>query len=248
MDITSVDKLLLAVVFLIPGFVAMKVYSVLTSSERLDASKALVDALAFSCLTYAAFSWAILWVREVQLAAFHPVWFGVFCVALLFIAPAIAAVALFAARRLRSVARWLPHPVGKPWDFVFSRREQAYVIVTLNSGRRIGGFYGGESFASSHPYEEQIFIETVWDIDDEQGFKEKHTRSRGMMISGANIETIEFIGLYDDDEQRQADAGNRERRVSTNGAKGVSTDQQGGRRVPAAEEHRPTSSAAGTQE
>jgi hypothetical protein len=224
MDITSVDKLLLAVVFLIPGFVAMKVYSVLSSSERLDGSKALVDALAFSCVIYAAFSWAILWVHEVQLAERHLFWFGAFCVVLLFVVPAGAAALFFEIRRSRWVVQWLPHPVGKPWDFVFSRRERFYVIVTLKSGRRIGGFYGSESFSSSHPYEEQIFIETVWDIDGEQGFIETHVRSRGMMIFGAEIETIEFIGLYDVNEQAEGNDEDNERRVPAT-AEGLPADE-----------------------
>ncbi len=215
MDITSVDKLILAVAFLIPGFVAMKVYSVISSNERLDASKSLVDALAFSCVVYAAFCWAILWVINAHLATLHPAYFAAFCAGILFIAPTAAAILLFSARRARWLARWLPHPVGKPWDFVFSRREQAYVIVTLTSGRRIGGFYGGESFSSSYPYDEQIFIESVWDVDEEQGFLAKHVRSRGMIVSGANIQTIEFIGLYDDEKEPEPSKGSGERRLST---------------------------------
>jgi hypothetical protein len=246
MDITSVDKVLLAVVFLIPGFVAMKVYSVLSSSERLDGSKALVDALAFSCVIYAVFSWAIIWVHETRFAERHLFWFSIFCVGLLFVAPAGAAALFFEVRRSRWVVQWLPHPVGKPWDFVFSRRERFYVIVTLKSGRRIGGFYGSESFSSSYPYEEQIFIETVWDIDEEQGFIETHVRSRGMMIFGADIETIEFIGLYDVDKQAEGNSGDSTRRLAAAG-EGVPANKQSGRGISAAEESSTAAAASGTE-
>src|SRR5258708_2482416 len=118
MDITSVDKLLLAVVFFIPGFVAMKVYSIFSAGERLDASKSLVDALSFSCMIYAAFSWAIVPVYQNRWSISHPLWFTLFVVLLLFVAPASAAIALFRARTLRFFSARLPHPVGKPWDFV----------------------------------------------------------------------------------------------------------------------------------
>lgn len=245
MDITSVDKLYLAILFFIPGFVAMKVYSIVSASERLDASKAFVDALSFSCMIYAAFSWAILWARDAHLAADHPNWFIAFCVGLLFVAPTVSSLIFYRLRRARWVGRWLPHPVGKPWDFVFARRESFYVIIKLKSGQRIGGFYGGESFSSSAPCEEQIFIETVWDVDEDQGFVQKHVRSRGMLISGANIETIEFIGLEDDEQQPEASTGNGAGRMAT--AERLSTDTTGtGSRPPALQEHHSAASAAST--
>jgi len=206
----------------------MKTYSVF-SGERLDASKALVDALAYSCLIYAAFSWAIYWVQTVGRYQFPLFCYAAFWTAILFLVPAGGALLWFFLRRTRWMASLLPHPLGKAWDYVFSRREQSYVIITLTSGKRIGGAYGGDSFASSYPYDEQIYVEEVWDLDEEQGFRQRHVRSRGMLISASNIESIEFIGLYDDgqDQHKQSQDAN-ERRVST-AEQGVSTEQSGGR-------------------
>lgn len=194
MDITSINKLLLAIAFFIPGFVAMKLYGILSSGERLDASKSMVDAVSFSCMNYAVWSWLIILVFRYEWIKFYPGWFLMFVIFVLFFAPAGSSVFFFYLRKKGFFVKWLPHPVGKPWDFVFSRRESCYVIIFLKGGRRIGGYYGPESFVSSYPYEEQIFIEKVWRVDEEEGFIEEHTRTKGMMISGANIETIEFIG------------------------------------------------------
>ncbi|WP_277623049.1 DUF6338 family protein [Burkholderia seminalis] len=241
-DITSVDKLYLAVLFLIPGFVCMKTYSIF-NGERLDASKALVDALAYSCLIYAAFSWAIYWVQTIGRYQLPLFCYVVFWTAILFLVPAGGAVSWFFLRRTRWMASLLPHPLGKAWDYVFSRREPSYVIITLTSGKRVGGAYGGDSFASSYPYDEQIYVEEVWDLDEEQGFSQRHVRSRGMLISANNIESIEFIGLYDDgQDQRQQTKDANERRLST-AEQGVSTEQSGGR-LPTTEGQSATAPAA----
>lgn len=116
----------------------------------------------------------------------------------LFIAPTTVALGWAYLRKHKWLLSILPHPTGKAWDYVFSRREILYVIITLRTGKRIGGAYGANSFSSSGAHEEQIFIEEVWDVDEDQGFIRKHTRTRGMLISNSQIESIEFIGLYDE--------------------------------------------------
>ena len=56
---------------------------------------------------------------------------------------------------------------GKPWDYVFSRRQAYWVIVHLRDGRKIGGRFDRKSFASSYPADEQIYIEEVWRLDED---------------------------------------------------------------------------------
>lgn len=224
MDVLSMDKLYLAVLFIVPGFIGMKFYSILVAGDKLDASKAVVDAVAFSCLNYAIFSWAIFWAQASQLKVEHPVAYAVFWFVVLFVGPLLCSAALVCLRRSRWLSRWLPHPTGKAWDHIFGTRECFYVIITLKSGKRFGGTYGSESFASSYPYEEQIYVEETWDVDDEEGFVRRHFNSRGMFVVGANIESIEFIEPSNEPERPEETgcAGIRPGRVSTAG-EGVST-------------------------
>lgn len=236
MDISGVDKLYLVVLFVIPGFIGMKFYGIAVAGDKLDASKAVVDAIAFSCLNYAMFSWLIYWVQTSNLKFDYPVAYVACWVFVLLFAPILCAAALIALRHSKMVARWLPHPTGKAWDYIFSRREQFYLIITLKSGKRLGAAYGPGSFASSFPCEEQIYVEEVWDVDEAQGFTRVHTNSRGMLISGANIESIEFIGPYHEPEQAndEASTGNWTGRVSTDGKARLSTDgDESGGRLPA---------------
>ncbi|MDC6294139.1 DUF6338 family protein [Ralstonia pseudosolanacearum] len=225
MDISSVDKLYLVILFIIPGFIGMKFYGLLVSGDRLDASKALVDALAFSCLNYAVFSWAIYWVQISELSASRPILYAAFWATVLFVGPVLCAIVLVTLRRAKFVARWLPHPTGKAWDYIFGTRECFYMIITLKSGKRVGATYGEGSFASNFPYDEQIYVEEVWDVDEAEGFGRRHFNSRGMLISGASIESIEFIGPHHESEQTKDDAsaGDCAGRVSADAEEGVST-------------------------
>lgn len=254
MDITSPDKLLLAVLFVIPGFVAMKVYAILSSGPRIDASKAVIDAVAFSCCNYAVFALPIYGMHQAVWATRHPVAYAIAWSCILLIGPVLWAAVVFALRRAKWMGRWLPHPVDRAWDYVFGKREPFYLIITLNSGKRIGATYGHSSFASSYPADPEIYVEEAWDIDDAEGFVRRHVKTRGLLISGSSIESIEFIGPYDDDQQGndetdQGNTGDRAGRVSTD-AQGLPADEQAepGCGIPAADRESATAAASEKQE
>ncbi|MGE5437711.1 MAG: DUF6338 family protein [Syntrophothermus sp.] len=68
------------------------------------------------------------------------------------------------------MSRFIVHPIGKPWDFIFQNKEDYWIIVNLKNGLKIGGKYDSKSFSSSFPYKEQIYIEEVWTLDDQNQF------------------------------------------------------------------------------
>jgi hypothetical protein len=74
------------------------------------------------------------------------------------------------------------HPIRKPWDYVFGKREPFWVIVHLHNGQRIGGRFDVQSFASSDPADEQIYLEADWVLDEQGRFLRPVERSRGIII------------------------------------------------------------------
>jgi hypothetical protein len=50
--------------------------------------------------------------------------------------------------KLKFLQKYTVHPISKPWDFVFSKKQPYWIIVHLSDGRRIGGRFGENSFAS----------------------------------------------------------------------------------------------------
>lgn len=179
----------------------MKVYATCVAGPPLDASKSAIEAMSLSSVVYALFS-PVLWLaHQYALAEHHPAVYAAMWFMVLLVAPVVLARTWAHLRTTKWFLNHFPHPIGKAWDYVFARRDPCYVIIVFRSGKRVGGTYGGRSFASSGYSEEQIFIEEVWNIDQNEGFIEKHTNSRGMLVSNSQIESIEFIGPYDKEHE-----------------------------------------------
>jgi hypothetical protein len=79
------------------------------------------------------------------------------------------------------------------WDYVFGKRNPFWIIVHLKNGQKIGGFFGDESFASSNPADEQIYLEEVWVLDDDGRFLSPAEGSRGIIIMNDEIRAVEFF-------------------------------------------------------
>lgn len=79
------------------------------------------------------------------------------------------------------------------WDYFFSMGRSKWIIVTLKSGKKIGGKYQDGSFASSYP-EKDLFISEVWNLKDNgSGFDRVVNRTSGVLILESEISNIEFF-------------------------------------------------------
>jgi hypothetical protein len=68
------------------------------------------------------------------------------------------------------------------------------MLVHLKDGRTVGGLYDEDSFASSYPESEDLYLQEVWKLNEQGGFIEKVPNTRGLLI---NYEGIEFIELFE---------------------------------------------------
>lgn len=91
------------------------------------------------------------------------------------------------------IARHFIHPIRKPWDYVFGKREPYWIIVHLQNGLKIGGRFDLKSFASSDPADEQIYLEEVWILDEGGRFLSRVERSRGIIIMKGEMRAVELF-------------------------------------------------------
>lgn len=91
----------------------------------------------------------------------------------------------------------IPHPIQKPWDFVFSQRRSCWIIVTLKDGEKVAGKFGHNSFASSAPSEEQIYLEEEWLLNEDGGFERQAEQSAGIIILSSEIRSVELYNSGD---------------------------------------------------
>lgn len=66
-----------------------------------------------------------------------------------------------------------------------------FIMVTLASGEKVAGLFGGNSFASSDIRERDLYIEEEYTVD-EHGKWEQRPERVGVLISAKEIRYIEF--------------------------------------------------------
>jgi len=178
-----------------PGVVATTVYSYIIPSERRKLADYLVEVVTFSMLYLALFFWLVALLYNAYLQS------NIFLLILLtlltaFILPAFLgwfASYLLQTHWLRRFAKFSVHPMPTAWDYIFSRGKPYWIIFHLKTGERVGGYYGGKSFASSYPDTQEIYIEELWRLDGNGILDEEVTSTEGGFIKVEDCKFIEFL-------------------------------------------------------
>ena len=66
-------------------------------------------------------------------------------------------------------------------------------FVHLRNGGVVGGKYDSNSYASSYPAKEQIYIEELWLLDEKRNFVSRIDRTKGSIVLGEDILAVEFF-------------------------------------------------------
>ena len=195
MNVWEPDKLLLFIVFVIPGFVSIKVAGLLSPSESRQSSTQVIDAVSYSCFNYAVWSWAIYLIETNELRTIYPLACSAFYLLLLLVSPVALAYGWTRLRSTQLFQAKAPHPIGKPWDYVFGQRKWYWIIVTLKDGTKIAGKYGQNSFTSSSPEKEQIYLEETWVLNEDGGFERPREMTAGIIVASDEIASVELFHL-----------------------------------------------------
>lgn len=192
MDLWEKSKILIFIIFVIPGFISMKLYSILHPNENLDTTKTIVEVITYSCINYAIWFCAIYYI-EVTHFFDGPFTYALFYLFVLFVSPILLTLALVWIRSWKCMNKFMPHPTGRAWDYVFGLKQSAWVIVTLKGGGKIAGKYSNNSFSSSSPNPGHLYLEENWVLNDDGGLERSRTDTQGILILSNDIETIEFF-------------------------------------------------------
>ena len=208
MDIWEANKLLLFIAFVVPGFISLKAYELLVPRVSKESAQQLIDAVAYSSINYAILLWPIYVIETRSLRTIYPSAYVAFYVFVLLVAPVLWVFLLVWLRGTHFAQQALPHPTGKPWDYVFGRRRRHWVIVTLKDGQKIGGLYDSRSFASSAPEVEQLYLEQCWVVNENGGLERKRHETAGILILATEVISVELFNVL----EGESDDGSEERR------------------------------------
>jgi Family of unknown function (DUF6338) len=229
-DIWATDRLILFLAFVIPGFISLKSYQLLFPGEVQPTSEQLIDAVAYSAINYALLSVPIIAVARSDWLTLWPWAYYLFFAFVVFIAPIVWVAVWKFLRGSKLLQKYAPHPVGKPWDYVFAKKEPYWVKVHLKDGTVVAGKYGYRSFSSSAPAEDQIYLEESWVLKDNGAFERPIRRTAGVIVTG-EIVYIEFRTLYDQQQAGEQDDGKERSGAGDTNPQGISANAASGSRV-----------------
>ena len=77
----------------------------------------------------------------------------------------------------------------------FDKRTPLFILIHLNDGKMVGGYFGDDSYATSYPCEGDIYIQTVYKVDEDGRFGETISGSRGLLIRKDQYTYIETFDV-----------------------------------------------------
>ena len=188
------DNIYLVLFFLVPGLIVLFVRAQFVAGANFPHSAALLPYLAISVIYY-AFAFPLI---DIVVAIDKPIYGKVLAwFSLVFAGPAVLGLVpgvniqenLF-HRLLQKCGLKPIHVIPTAWDWKFGNMTEQWVLVTLKDGTRFAGFCGSESFMSSDPTERDIYIQQVYDVDDDDNWSS--SGEKALLITADEVQTIEF--------------------------------------------------------
>jgi hypothetical protein len=194
MDWLSLKSVALFAFFVLPGAISLKIFRLFFPTKNGDLASVVTELVAYSLINAAVTFYplyrAVLngWHRD------HPMWFYCLLMGCLLILPILWAILFRIILTSKWLGQYVTHPSPTPWDYFFGQKKPCWVIVHLKDGRKIGGLYYLNSFASSYPHPEQLYLEAVVKIDENGRFGEKTPHTMGILITRDEWQILEFFG------------------------------------------------------
>lgn len=196
--------------FLIPGFIIDQTIRRSTARGSRGQVEAVLTYIAWSSFALTATAplltglpaRPLAWAFRLSAALFAvPVLIGVLVVAILWAWGKLRE----AWPLLDKLGLFTVDPAPTAWDWLFSKRLRHYVRLTLNDGSMVGGYMDSKSYASSYPSQEDLYIQEVWDLDENGWLKAPRPHLPGLWISGEKVRLIEFFNTPQDGKEEQRD-------------------------------------------
>ena len=190
--LTPVQFWALIALFL-PGFISLKLHRFLERRPA-TAAEALIDVVGFSLLNAVVLFWPI-YLNGALLSEAQPYWRAIVANAVwvCIVGPAAWPLILRLVERYAIRGGLLLGEQKTAFDAYFSTNEPCWVIVHLKDGSRIGGYFGGDSYASAHPHSGDFYLQELWNLDREGVFDGPIPNSKGAIFHRSDYVWLEFF-------------------------------------------------------
>ena len=186
--------MLFFLVLVLPGFISMRVYSLIRPGEQPTLKDTIFEAIAYSSINFGLLFWLIIILIDTK-----NIFVQSLASAFVFvIAPVIWPFLLDKILEWFAGKGWIQYRYKTAWDDFFSRRRACWLIVHLNDGRRLGGIFHNKSYATLYPTPGHLFIEELWEVDQDTGeFIGTGPVSQGIILKPEDYRFVEIKSYID---------------------------------------------------
>lgn len=196
--INDISTAVYTCLFLLPGGIINTTIKTITPTKKYTSSQELLRWLAYSVSNGALWCWAFILMLKILDPSRLLFWWA--SLLLVIVSSLITGLVLgliqshcLVRKALKRTGLNVEHPIPTAWDFIFSTTNSpCFVIVTMDDGTKYYGYYGEESLASSDNDNRDIYIEHVYDLDNEENWIPAGN-NRGVLINSSHVACIEFL-------------------------------------------------------
>lgn len=174
--------------FALPGFISLQVWSLIVPTAERPLKELIPEAIGFGILNAVVGAPLIIAIAPANIWTLYPL----LLLTLIALPTAWPFILKWGLGKL-STADIILKQARNGWDAAFLKREPLFVIVHLKDGRRIGGYYGYNSFAGVYPASGHLYLETLWRLDEEGKFLDLLPDSRGIVLRPEDYHFIELL-------------------------------------------------------
>jgi hypothetical protein len=189
MDILTNNTFGLFVMIAAPGFISMKIWGLIHPSRHISFADSLYEAIFYGSLNYFAL---VQWFPPLM-AKINVIWEIIAYILSLVITPLLLPILWKKILLWGFIKKKIINPIPKAWDVFFGKRQPCFMMVHLKNGQIIGGLYAYESAASSYPEKEDLYLQELWELDDEGRFEKPIDGTMGLLVSYDSIDYIELF-------------------------------------------------------
>ena len=178
---------------MVPGFIIDSIYRSCVPQEDVKSESALL-----STINYAVVFPVLIFISEIPYINSHgTIRFYISLLVIFIFSVAIALIISVISNKgwirtlLQKMGIHTTHVVPTAWDYQFKKEEPRYLTIYLKDGGIVFGYWGADSFASSLRDNKDIFLEKIFDVNEDNEWVEI-TQNNGLWIPVESVKYIEF--------------------------------------------------------
>lgn len=162
----SLSYIVLFIAFVLPGSVSIYAYRLRVPQHTKELKHFIVEAVCVSLVNFIALFYFLQRLFEPGYILGHPFVSWIIVVACFIVLPFV--FSLFFVLFLRKLSDWKIISLSEHTSFdrfFGTLKKDCFLLVELNDGRLVGGYFGKSSYASAYPNQGHLYIEKLYKVD-----------------------------------------------------------------------------------